>query len=381
MESSAEDTPIQVFVHLAYGFDSIIWQRRWRTGELLGINEEFPYGYFRAIDYGCQVTYSTDTPETKPAKLLRLGLRGVLGFDIVHAWRNRRGIQACDVIWTHTESQSLAVLLLLRLYRGPNVPKVIAQCVWLFDRWAGMSAARRWLYSRLLSHADIITVHSPANLRIVKMLFPKVTSDLMLFGINTDIMLPPRYSVTRSPLRIIALGNDEHRDWMTLIDAAGQLASSCELRIASQKIDHKLVQNRSNIIILKIQNNNDILDLYNWGDFLVLPCRPNFHASGITVIQEALLRGIPVICSDTGGLRGYFSDEEVRYVPPQDPVALRHAIVDLAASADECRAMVRRAQARMQRAGLSSTSYARRHAEISRALLRSRRSQIVSQGA
>lgn len=381
MGSSGQQTPIQVFVHLAYGFDAMIWQRRWRTGELLGINEEFPYGYIRATDYGCQVTYSTDTPETKLGKIFRLGVRVLLGFDIIHAWRNRRGIRACDVVWTHTESQSLAVLLLLMLSRRADVPKVIAQCVWLFDRWPRMSAGRRWLYSRLLSQADIITVHSPANLGIAKTLFPKVASDLMLFGINTDTMLPPRRSVTCAPIRIIALGNDEHRDWINLVEAVGKLGPTCQLRIASKKINYKLAQNFSNITVLKITNNQELLDLYNWADFLVLACKPNFHASGITVIQEALIRGLPVICTDTGGLRGYFSDEEVRYVPPQDPVALRRAIVGLATSTDECRAMVQRGQARMQRAGLSSKGYARRHAELSRELLRDRRSQRTPQSA
>ena len=50
--------------------------------------------------------------------------------------------------------------------------------------------------------------------------------------------------------------------------------------------------------------------------------------SGITVIQEAVLAGVPVIATATGGLSGYFPPDTVRYVPPGDVAALRDAILD-----------------------------------------------------
>jgi hypothetical protein len=37
--------PIRVFVHLAYGFGQQSWERRWKDGRILGINEPLPYGY------------------------------------------------------------------------------------------------------------------------------------------------------------------------------------------------------------------------------------------------------------------------------------------------------------------------------------------------
>jgi len=36
-----------------------------------------------------------------------------------------------------------------------------------------------------------------------------------------------------------------------------------------------------------------------------VPLLPNLHASGITVIQEAVLAGVPVVATDTGGLDGH----------------------------------------------------------------------------
>lgn len=68
---------------------------------------------------------------------------------------------------------------------------------------------------------------------------------------------------------------------------------------------------------------------YDWADLAVVPLKPNLHASGLTVSFEAMLHGLPVVCTDTGGITGYFSEEDIRYVPPQDPVALRNAVQEL----------------------------------------------------
>jgi len=104
-------------------------------------------------------------------------------------------------------------------------------------------------------------------------------------------------------------------------------------------------------------------------DVIALAIKPNLHASGITVLEEATICGVPVICTDTGGLRAYFSDREVKYVPPHQPDALRHEIAALAKDGDAGPSMVEQARARMISAGLSSRRFAQRHAELSRELL------------
>jgi glycosyltransferase involved in cell wall biosynthesis len=82
-----------------------------------------------------------------------------------------------------------------------------------------------------------------------------------------------------------------------------------------------------------------------------------------------VLRGVPVICSDTGGLKAYFTDKEVYYIPHGDPSEIQKAIAKLAGD-DQLRwELAERAQARMKTGGLNSRSYARRHAELSRELL------------
>ena len=112
-KSSAADAAPRVFVFLGHGFGA-----SWARGELPGINEVMPYGYHHGRDEGCIVTYSEDTPEGPFRRLVRLGLRKTLGFDMIHAWRNRDGLRDAHVIWTHTELESLAALAFLLMRRG-----------------------------------------------------------------------------------------------------------------------------------------------------------------------------------------------------------------------------------------------------------------------
>lgn len=365
---------LRVFAHLARGFAARTWEERWRDGTLIGVNERLPYGYFHAEGHGCSVTYSNDLQEGRLERTVRLALRLLLGFDFLHAWRNRDGIREADVVWTHTESQHLAVALLLLRMPRERRPKLIAQCVWLFDRWPRFSALRRLLYTKLLSQVDVLTVHSPENLKRARRMFPHLRSELMLFGIRTDDMRPVRPRAAHLPLRILSLGNDEHRDWATLIDAVNGMGSCCELRIVSRKLKAKQVRRAAHVKVVEPRRNGELLELFEWADLVVVPLKPNLHASGLTVVQEALLHGLPVVSSDTGGLKeAYFADDEVRYVRPQDSAALQDAITDLAGNVDGRFRMAERGQARLRDAGLSSRAYAKRHADLSWELVYGRR--------
>jgi glycosyltransferase involved in cell wall biosynthesis len=366
--STLAKSPIKVFVHLAHGFGGQSWERRWKEGKILGINEPLPYGYYRANKMGCSVTHSQDRQETAPTRFFRLAMRSILGFDLIHAWRNFEGIRNADVVWTHTESQFQAVILLLQSAPRARRPKLIAQSVWLFDRWQKFPALKQRLLSMLIKQADILTVHSPENLAVARRLFPEVRSELVLFGIAAETKSAPTLRPAKKTLNIVSLGNDPHRDWNLLIDAiSGQ--NDWTLKIASRQIKTSSIGNATNVEIVKLKTNDELFALYQWADVLVLAIKPNLHASGITVIQEAALQGVPIICSDTGGLRAYFSDTEVYFVPPQDARALKNAIQHLADHPDVRLALARKAQARMGLHGLSSEAFVRRHVAISQDLL------------
>jgi glycosyltransferase involved in cell wall biosynthesis len=126
-----------------------------------------------------------------------------------------------------------------------------------------------------------------------------------------------------------------------------------------------------NIELVK-PDNTQLRGLYDWADIVVVSLKPNLHASGITVITEAVLMGVPVVCTDTGGLRTYFSDDEIMYVPPNDAVAMRRAITQLAADDALGLTMARKAQERVVKDDLSTRARAKRMAELSRELLAER---------
>jgi glycosyltransferase involved in cell wall biosynthesis len=361
---------MKVHVHLAYGFSEDRWGRRFDSGQLIGVNERDPYGYRHAAPMVEAMTSSVDHPEGRFGRLVRLGLRAVLGFDFLHAWRNRAAIHAADVVWTHTESQHLAISQVFALQRvaPADQPRLLAQSVWLMDRWARLSGLRRAYFRRLLRRADVLTFHSRENLALARTRLADRPSELVLFGINASEQTPPVRGRAGEPQLIIAVGNDVHRDWPTLIQAVAR-HPDWRLRIVSTKCPAALAEGIANVEIAGVGTNDDLKALYRQATIAIVPLLPNAHASGITVLQEAALNGVAAIASDVGGLRDYFADDSVTYYPSGDAGALERAIDRLLSDPEARYAQAVAAQRRMGPDGLSSYAFARRHVEISRALV------------
>ena len=359
---------MKIFVQLPEYYCENRWAVTRDNGKLVGVNEYCAYGYHLVNCDHATVTYSTFYEENIVQKVMRLGCRVLTGCDILHAWRNRKGILGADVVWTHTESHSLAVAFLCILLRRADAPKIVGQSVWLFDRWDKMSGIRKGWYRFLLSRIDMLTVHSELNLGLAKALFPGQRSALVLFGINPEIRSLPRKRATNAPIRILSLGSDPDRDWRTLIKAIGGI-DGFEAKIGSRKVSPAMLEGTHNISVVHASTARAFEELLAWADMMVLSIKPNFHASGITCLQEAAVYGLPSVCSDVGGLRSYFSDQDVSYVPPSDPEAMRTAIRTLAEDDDLRIALAERAQRKMGRDGLSSYAYAKRHLDLSKQLL------------
>ena len=155
-----------------------------------------------------------------------------------------------------------------------------------------------------------------------------------------------------------------HRDWDTLIAATAR-RPEFEVCIGARKLSPTAVARSENLMLVK-PTSEQLAELYAWADIVVIPLQPNIHISGITVLTEATLFGVPVICTRTGGLEEYFGDESVSYVPPRDSEALRHAINELAAN-DRLRfELARNAQARLVENDFSTRTRAKRLVTVSR---------------
>lgn len=357
---------IKVFVHLAYGFDAKNWQRDWIAGKKIGLNESSPYGYHHAETMGVDLEYSYDRPENLVQKFWRYLLRFLLGFDLVHAWSNRAGILAADVVWTHTESQSFSVLLLKWLNRSAPHPRIIAQCIWLFDEWPKLSPLRRLLYRKLLRRADILSLLSPLNAERAGALFPGQRVEMIKFGIGDHSIPVIRREPNPDRIHILSLGNDRHRDWKILLGAA-RISADIELKLATGSLNKRY--SSDNVSIIRPRTNAELIALYEWADIVMLPLKSNLHASGITVIQEATTLGLPVICSRAGGLEAYFEHGEVFYIEPENTTQALGAIREVAENAMLRASLVKRARRRMKISSMNSRHFVRRHVELSQELM------------
>jgi glycosyltransferase involved in cell wall biosynthesis len=366
-DTGSEFQAINVFVHLAAGHDAEEWAKKWADGSLIGVNDPSPYGYARAGDMGCKVIFAKGGKEGPVGKYFRLGLRYLLGFDYIHARNNRQAIYAADVIWTHTESQFLAVALLFLLDRRPDRPKLLGQAVWLIDKWPKLSVLHQYLFRRLLRYVDVLTVHSPLNQAEAGRLFPQQCVELVLFGIPSEKTIPPVVRQT-DIVKVLSVGNDVHRDWPTLVTALGN-KPGIELTIVSSTAPADIGSAYDNVKVARPSTNAMLEQLFADSTITVVPLKSNLHASGITVIQEAALKGKVVIASDVGGLEAYFDHNEVLYVPEADTQTIYRAVTEMAADSGRRLNYAIAAQAKMTSESMGCAAYVRRHVDLSRRLL------------
>jgi glycosyltransferase involved in cell wall biosynthesis len=355
---------MKVFVHLARDKDAREWRAALEAGKLVGLNEETPYGYGRAAGMGCDVDFSRSDPEGVASRLLRLSLRAALGFDLVHAMRQRRAMRDADVISTHTESQFLGAAATLLLTGAET--RLLGQDVWLMDRWPSLGWLHRTMYRRLVRRVDLLVFQSLLGLELAQERFPGQKTALVGTGITTERKAAPRPRPAR-PLRVLAVGNDRHRDWHTLIAAVGGQPDISLLNL-SGTVPPKLYRKTANVEVRAARTQAELIDGYEWATVVCVPLLPNCHVSGITAVQEGALLGVPVVATDVGGLGACFARDEVRFVPPGDDIALRDTLLAMARDPDAALAQAHRAQARMGAGVLGAEAYARRHVELSRLL-------------
>jgi len=351
----------KVHVHLFYGADP----RFYRKGDNIGCL----YGYHHAESEEFALTYSQDARENAPVRLVRRALKAVLGFDLIHTLRNRAEILRSDVIWTHTEHEYLSVALVLLLSgRRAAPPLLLAQSVWLLDKWPSYGVLRRWLYRKLITRADVLTTLASENAELCERYLGRKATHVF-YGLNTTdfpVKVPHEWQ-PHTPVRIAAIGNDRDRDWETFIKAFGN-DSRYTVRLATRRrIPAKL--RAPNVEIAPAAGLTKARELYDWADVVLVPLRPNSHASGITVMLEAAALGKPMVVTNVGTLNDYFSYRAAAYVPPFDPEAMREAVVRLAASPAEGLRQAQAAAEQLLSRDLTTRQFALQHVRITEELL------------
>jgi glycosyltransferase involved in cell wall biosynthesis len=352
----------RVFVLLERGLSLDAWQRP-AAGS--SVNSPTPYGYGAAAGV-VDLTWSTDGEEMRAGGLLRHVLRKALGFDLVHAARNRRALRAADVVWTHTERESMAAVAMLRLMRHRST-KVIAQTIWLWDEWPSLSRARRAFYRMLLGGAAVEVTLSIRNRDVarVERRTPRVYCVPFGAAINREVAAAARSKPAAGRAEVLAVGSDRHRDWRTLHEAA-RLLPDVRFRVATLSPLYPAADAPPNVRVAPTSTLEDVYRTYLGAAVVVLPVTENLHASGCTVALEAQQLGVPLITSDVGGLGMYLGDERVTLYPRGDAGGVATAIVHALEARD---GDVPRPGDFAERRGLTSDDYVARLVLLTRWLL------------
>ena len=355
MTAAGADQPrrTKVFVLLRHGLDPEQWRKRRAEGLAW---DDTPYGYDLAEEF-FDLEWSRDAAESRSARRRRERLQRWLGFDWIHVWRNRRGILNADVVWTHTEREHLAVAVLRILRRGRF--RVLAQTVWLWDEWPRLPAWRRALARRLLRTHEVEALLSDANAEASRREVPDRTVVMIPFG-TADTSTAGASEPGDSPeAHVVAPGNDRHRDW-ALLEEVARLLPETRFSVFSAA---RAATSRSwppNVTIETAASVVDLARVYATASAVALPLKPNLHASGITVANEAMSAGTPLVVSDAGGVGPYVDSPGCHLAPVGDAPGFAEAL--RAAFAHDRDAITERLRSRRRELGLTQQDYVYRYA-------------------
>jgi hypothetical protein len=222
-----------------------------------------------------------------------------------------------------------------------------------------------------MRRADQLTTLASENAELCRRYFGRDAQPL-LYGLNTrdfPVNAPTQWT-PHAPLRIAAIGNDRDRDWETLIKAFGNDPHYTVKLATRRRIPASL--RAPNVEIALFSGIKKQHELYDWADLIVVPLRPNSHASGITVMLEAAALGKPMVVTNVGALQDYFAAHEAAYIAPFDPQALRDAADRLAASPADALRQAQAAAAGLLARDLTTQHYAMQHVRITREMLSKR---------
>jgi glycosyltransferase involved in cell wall biosynthesis len=177
---------------------------------------------------------------------------------------------------------------------------------------------------------------------------------------------------------VVAIGNDGHRDWPTLVRAAGAIDAPVRILTGHRPPD-TLPANVSWEEAdwhRRVLSDVEVRELFHSAAVVVVPVKDVPQPSGQSVTLQASACGRPVVLTRT---RGLWDDqlrdgEQVSFVAPGDGDALAHAVNVLLADPDRAEALGRGARTHVA-ATATVEAYAERLLAICRdAAARSRRS-------
>ena len=187
------------------------------------------------------------------------------------------------------------------------------------------------------------------------------------FGVDTEFWTPGEGG--RSDY-VLAIGNDGHRDWETLLDAAQGIPTAVRIytrqptrtALPPNVTWHDADWHR------RVLSDEEVRELFRRAAVVAVPVKDVPQPSGQSVTLQAMACGRPVVLTRTRGLWDPSSlrDEgDVSFVPPHDAAALAAAVTGLVADGARASAMGTAARESVLR-GATVDAYAARLEKICR---------------
>ena len=198
----------------------------------------------------------------------------------------------------------------------------------LLPKYSGL--IRILLYKYIFSEANIVVI-SIEEKNFLKKIMPKKYIQYIPFGVDNNFWNAKKIKIKEE--YILAIGNDNSRDWKTLIDSWDH--SLPTLKIVTSKT---LNTDKNNIHIIKgdwkenFLTDEQILSLYNGSKFVVIPLIETIQPSGQSVCLQAMACEKPVIISNISGLWDHSKlvhKENIMLVKPENPSLLNRSINEL----------------------------------------------------
>jgi glycosyltransferase involved in cell wall biosynthesis len=235
-----------------------------------------------------------------------------------------RELQGADVVVGTTTGTAIA-LAAWRRARRLRAPLIGIVAGLLNDPWSRLRHATTLPLLRQM-HSML---YGPGEAPGLRALDPRLAARVHVnpFGVDTDFWTPG----PAASLGILAIGNDGHRDWETLVRAAPAIAA--EVRVLTRHTPPAALP--SNVRWepadwhRRILTDVEVRDAFRSAAAVVVPVQDVPQPSGQSVTLQASACGRPVVLTRTRGLwdPGSLRDgENVLLVPPGDPDALAEAV-------------------------------------------------------
>ncbi|MFZ1399057.1 MAG: glycosyltransferase family 4 protein [Candidatus Promineifilaceae bacterium] len=263
----------------------------------------------------------------------------VAGRNALLAWACHQKRRQYRVIFTDGEQVGIPLALLLKFANFGKRPLHFA---------IGhiLSVGKKMLFFdrlKIQSHIDRFFVYATWQKRFIEERWqvPEERVVFTPFMVDADFFSPERAGGAMDKLRplapagvpVICAVGLEFRDYPTLMEAVEGLNVHVVIAAGSpwsKRADTTEGQEIPKNVTVQRFSQFELRDLYAMSDFLVMPLfNVNFQA-GVTALLEAMAMGKAVICSSTPGQTDVVvAGETGLYVPPEDPKALRQAILSL----------------------------------------------------